>query len=125
MFGFSNVMWSAGSANHYTSEVVASALEMGLEQQYLKGLNAEYHVHLYLFLQHRNLRIIFNAGNLDTLETKFFLYNLLLIILWKFVLQYILFLFQQKSVAALCKALSENMPEGCKFNSPKVKGSLC
>jgi DNA-binding transcriptional MocR family regulator len=38
----SNILWSAGSSNHYGSEVVASALELGLEQAYLKGLNAEY-----------------------------------------------------------------------------------
>jgi DNA-binding transcriptional MocR family regulator len=38
----SNILWSAGSSNHYTSEMVASALELNLQQEYLKELNAEY-----------------------------------------------------------------------------------
>ena len=41
---FSNIMLSAGSANQFTSEIVASALEVGAEQNYLKDLNAEYKV---------------------------------------------------------------------------------
>lgn len=40
----SNITWSAGSANHFTSELVASALELNEEQEYLKSLNAEYKV---------------------------------------------------------------------------------
>lgn len=38
----SNINWSAGGANHFASEVVASCLELGLQQDYLKQLNKEY-----------------------------------------------------------------------------------
>ncbi|KAK2145773.1 hypothetical protein LSH36_658g00021 [Paralvinella palmiformis] len=38
----SNILWGAGCSNHYASEIVASAIDLGLQQSHIKTMNREY-----------------------------------------------------------------------------------
>lgn len=38
----SNILWSAGCTNHYASEMIATAIDLGLQQEHVAMLNMEY-----------------------------------------------------------------------------------